>query len=126
MQPLRMHDHWPWIGSCRWLLLLRSLRQAKRAPGAYRSGFLSGTRVAEASDMRSRLVVPGLAVLVVLALLDLISTLWWHSRGMMTEFNPLMRPLLEKSEWLFSGVKLLTLAALAAAPVRAGVCSRQP
>jgi hypothetical protein len=59
--------------------------------------------------------IPGLAILVLLALLDLGSTLWWHSRGMMTEFNPLMRPLLEKSEWLFSGVKLLTLAALAAA-----------
>lgn len=67
--------------------------------------------------MKFRVPVPGLVALIGLALLDLATTLWWHANGMMTELNPLMRPLLEKNEWLFSGVKLATIVALAIAIV---------
>lgn len=50
-----------------------------------------------------------LFVLTFVALLDLASTLWWHSRGMMEELNPLMAVLLTRGEWLFASVKVATI-----------------
>lgn len=41
--------------------------------------------------------------------LDLISTAVLHSNGQIVELNPLMRPLIEQSEWLFIVVKAMTL-----------------
>jgi hypothetical protein len=43
--------------------------------------------------------------------LDLIVTAYLHQRGLIVEMNPLMRPLIERSEWLFSLVKGATLVA---------------
>ncbi len=34
-----------------------------------------------------------------------------HARGQIIELNPLMKPLIEQSEWLFVAVKGLTLVA---------------
>lgn len=36
-------------------------------------------------------------------------TAWLHSCGLIVELNPLMRPLIERSEWLFAAVKAMTL-----------------
>jgi hypothetical protein len=50
-------------------------------------------------------------LLVGIGLIDLVSTAWFYSRGMIVEMNPLMRVLLERGEWLFVVVKALTLLA---------------
>ena len=43
--------------------------------------------------------------------LDLILTAVLHANGMIVELNPIMKVLIERSEWLFVGVKALTLFA---------------
>jgi hypothetical protein len=43
--------------------------------------------------------------------LDLIVTAVLHANGMIVELNPIMRVLIEQSEWLFAFVKALTLFA---------------
>jgi len=50
-----------------------------------------------------------LAVLLAIGLVDLISTAVMHQQGMIVELNPLMRVLIERSEWLFAFVKGGTL-----------------
>jgi hypothetical protein len=40
---------------------------------------------------------------------DLIVTAVLHRQGLIVELNPLMRPLIERSEWLFAAVKGGTL-----------------
>lgn len=40
---------------------------------------------------------------------DLVMTAWLHATGMITELNPLMRPLIERHELLFVAVKGMTL-----------------
>ncbi len=52
-----------------------------------------------------------LAVLLSIGLFDLISTAVLHAQGQIVELNPVMRPLIEQSEWLFVFVKGLTLFA---------------
>lgn len=54
---------------------------------------------------------PSRAVILLLfiGLVDLISTAVLHSRGLITEMNPVMKPIIETSEWLFAFVKGATL-----------------
>jgi hypothetical protein len=42
---------------------------------------------------------------------DLVSTALLHSNGLITEMNPIMRPVIETSEWLFVLIKGMTLVA---------------
>lgn len=42
---------------------------------------------------------------------DLVMTAVLHSQGLIIELNPLMKPLIEHSEWSFAFVKGLTLLA---------------
>src|SRR5690349_12595392 len=59
-----------------------------------------------------KFVVPSRAIylLVGIGLIDLIVTAVLHAQGRIVELNPVMRPLIEQSEWLFAFVKGLTLA----------------
>lgn len=50
-----------------------------------------------------------MGLLVTVATIDLIATAILHANGLIVEQNPLMRPLIERSEWLFAGVKALTI-----------------
>jgi hypothetical protein len=50
-----------------------------------------------------------LALLILIGSVDLIATALLHSRGLIIELNPLMRPLIEHSEWTFAAVKSSTL-----------------
>lgn len=52
-----------------------------------------------------------IGLLMAIGFLDLFMTAWLHQRGLIVELNPLMRPLIERSEWLFSAVKAFTLIA---------------
>ena len=60
-----------------------------------------------------RAIAPSRSILLLMAIgfVDLFTTAWLHARGQIVELNPLMRPLIEQSEWLFVGVKALTLLA---------------
>lgn len=53
---------------------------------------------------------PALAVLLGIGFVDLVATALLHHHGLIVELNPLMKPLIETSEWLFAAVKGLTLA----------------
>jgi hypothetical protein len=44
-------------------------------------------------------------------MIDLIATAVLHAQGKIVELNPVMRPFIERSEWLFAVVKGLTLVA---------------
>ena len=48
-------------------------------------------------------------MLLAIGFLDLVVTAVLHSQGLITEQNPLMRPIIERSEWLFAVVKGMTL-----------------
>lgn len=50
-----------------------------------------------------------LLLLLAIGFVDLIVTALLHQQGLIVELNPLMRPIIETSEWLFAGVKALTL-----------------
>ncbi len=52
-----------------------------------------------------------LALLLLVGLVDLVATAVLHANGQIVELNPIMRPLIERSEWLFVVVKGFTLAA---------------
>lgn len=54
---------------------------------------------------------PSRSILLLMAIgfVDLISTAVLHANGLIVELNPLMRPLIERSEWLFAAVKAMTL-----------------
>jgi len=58
-------------------------------------------------------VAPSRAILVLMSIgfIDLFMTAWLHANGQIVELNPLMKPLIEQSEWLFGFVKALTLVA---------------
>ena len=58
-------------------------------------------------------VFPTRALLLLLGIgfVDLLMTAVLHANGMIVELNPLMRPLIEESEWLFAFVKSMTLIA---------------
>jgi hypothetical protein len=72
----------------------------------------TGTAIAVSSGMTRVMPNRGLALLMFAGLLDLATTLYWHSKGMMTEMNPLMRPFLEGGVLGFAAIKFVTLAAL--------------
>lgn len=65
--------------------------------------------------MKLAAVVPSRAIYLLLGigLLDLITTAVLHAQGKIQELNPLMKPLIEQSEWLFVLVKGATLVAAA-------------
>ena len=50
-----------------------------------------------------------LFVLLAIGFLDLVTTAVLHANGLIVELNPLMRPIIETSEWLFALVKGGTL-----------------
>lgn len=50
-----------------------------------------------------------LALLLLIGFVDLVATAVLHANGRIVELNPLMRPLIERSEWLFAVVKGMTL-----------------
>ena len=58
-----------------------------------------------------------LLLLLGIGFLDLVVTAVLHSQGLIVELNPLMKPFIERSEWLFAFVKALTLVAAWAAMV---------
>lgn len=47
--------------------------------------------------------------LIFIGFIDLVVTAVLHQRGMIVELNPLMKPIIEQSEWLFAAVKGMTL-----------------
>lgn len=51
-----------------------------------------------------------MALLLGIGFVDLVATAVLHSRGLITELNPLMKPIIEQSEWLFAFVKGGSLA----------------
>jgi|SRR5687768_11195093 hypothetical protein len=61
--------------------------------------------------IRSALPTRSLALLMSIGFLDLIVTALLHERGLIVEMNPLMQPLIQRSEWLFAVVKAGTLIA---------------
>ena len=50
-----------------------------------------------------------LAILLLIGFVDLVSTAVLHRMGLVTELNPVMKPLIDRSEWLFVMVKGATL-----------------
>ncbi|HLK14623.1 MAG TPA: DUF5658 family protein [Fimbriimonadaceae bacterium] len=58
-----------------------------------------------------RQAFPSRAILLILmiGLIDLITTAILHASGQIVEMNPLMRGFINRSEWLFVGVKGMTL-----------------
>lgn len=60
-----------------------------------------------------KLVLPtrALTLLMLIGIVDLVSTAWMHANGQIIELNPIMRFFIERSEWLFAAVKGLTLVA---------------
>lgn len=52
-----------------------------------------------------------IGLLMFVGFLDLLATAILHEKGLITELNPLMKPLIEASEWLFVAVKASTLFA---------------
>ena len=50
-----------------------------------------------------------MALLLGIGFADLFATAYLHSRGLISELNPVMKPLLQHSEWLFALVKGGTL-----------------
>lgn len=59
--------------------------------------------------MRTLVPTRPLALLMLIGFVDLFATAWLHAHGLIIELNPLMRPLIEHSEWLFGFVKACTL-----------------
>ncbi len=67
---------------------------------------------ASVASVRSSLFpTRALMLLLGIGFVDLMLTAFLHANGLITEMNPLMRPLIEQSEWLFAVVKSCTLVA---------------
>lgn len=49
-------------------------------------------------------------LLLGIGFIDLVATAVLHSQGLIVELNPLMKPIIEQSEWLFAAVKGMSLA----------------
>lgn len=58
---------------------------------------------------RAILPTRAIGLLMFVGFADLISTAVLHHMGLITELNPLMKPIIEQSELLFSAVKAMTL-----------------
>ncbi|MBX7134747.1 MAG: DUF5658 family protein [Fimbriimonadaceae bacterium] len=50
-----------------------------------------------------------LGLLLMIGFIDLFATAFLHAQGRIIELNPVMRPIIERSEWLFAVVKGGTL-----------------
>ena len=61
------------------------------------------------SFLRKQFPTWGLALLLGIGFIDLVSTAVLYSHGQIVELNPIMRPLLEHSAWAFVVVKGITL-----------------
>ena len=61
--------------------------------------------------MKSLFPTKSLAVLLLIGVLDLVSTAVLHAKGLIVEMNPIMRFFIQQSEWLFAFVKGLTIGA---------------
>jgi hypothetical protein len=72
-------------------------------------------------------LIPSRAIflLIGIGLIDLISTAVLHAQGRIVELNPLMKPLIEHSEWSFVAVKGMTLVAAAAGLIWYGRQNRE-
>ncbi len=77
--------------------------------------------------MKLAVQVPSRAIylLIGIGLIDLIMTAVLHAQGRIVELNPLMKPFIEQSEWLFVLVKGLTLIAAFAGLVWYGKQNRE-
>lgn len=71
--------------------------------------FLDEESAAPVTPWKAVFPVPMLAVLMAIGLVDLIVTAVLHAYGLIVELNPIMKPLIESSEWLFAFVKGLSL-----------------
>ncbi len=58
---------------------------------------------------RQLLPTRAIVLLMGIGFVNLLVTAILHANGFVVEMNPLMRPLIEHSEWLFAAVKSLTL-----------------
>src|SRR5450631_1833472 len=52
-----------------------------------------------------------IALILAIGLIDLVTTAWLHANGLIVEMNPLMRCVIDRSEWLFILIKGMTLVA---------------
>lgn len=52
---------------------------------------------------------PTLAILMLIGFGDLLATALLHRAGLIVELNPLMKGIIEQSEWTFAFVKAMTL-----------------
>ena len=52
-----------------------------------------------------------IGLILLIGLVDLVATALLHSKGLIVEMNPLMRGIIDRSEWLFVVVKGMTLLA---------------
>lgn len=64
-----------------------------------------------AVERSMRAIVPTRTLILLMAIgfVDLAATALLHSRGLIVELNPAMKPFIDRSEWLFAIVKALTL-----------------
>lgn len=60
-------------------------------------------------SIKSAIPTRALALLLGIGILDMVSTAWLHSHGLIVEMNPVMKVLIERGEWLFILVKGGTL-----------------
>ena len=69
------------------------------------------TVLAQKSNEIWKQLVPTRALLLLLGIgfLDLVSTAVLHAQGKIVELNPIMRPIIEHSEWLFAFVKGMSI-----------------
>ncbi len=60
---------------------------------------------------RVREILPNksLILLILIGLVDLVATAMLHAQGLIVELNPVMKPVIEHSEWSFALVKGATL-----------------
>jgi hypothetical protein len=61
------------------------------------------------SSLKTLFPTRALLLLLAIGWIDLVTTALLHHHGMIVELNPLMKPLIETSEWLFALVKGMTL-----------------
>ena len=64
----------------------------------------------QAQRFRQYFPTKALFLLLLIGTLDLIATAVLYSRGLIVELNPLMKPVIEASVWLFVLLKGMTLA----------------
>jgi hypothetical protein len=61
------------------------------------------------NKLKELVPTPSLGILIAIGMIDLITTALLHAQGKIVELNPIMRPIIDHSEWLFALVKGSTL-----------------